>query len=332
MSSASRSAATSTTTRTMTRRPVFIGGCPRSGTTLLGAMLGVGPSQLTVPEAMFKFALLARADRGRIDRRAARHVLETDRRFDLWRVPTPTDAEDTEDTEDTGTVALAGLLDQLVAAFARRVDKPDATLWIDHTPGNIRFADALLGLYPDARIINLVRDGRGVAASVLPLDWGPNRMADAAPWWATHVAMGLALEARHGTSTVRTVRFEDLVQQPHDTLRSLCDFLEISYDPAMVTRRDYKVDEYTVTDHHRVSDIPDPSRTRAWMSVLSTTQLEEFEYHTGELARYLGYPLLVGAGAQLPSRPERLLSFLTDVSRRGVVDRVRRRRSERRPR
>lgn len=306
------------------RRPVFIGGCPRSGTTLLGAMLGIGPRLLTVPEAMFKFTLLARADRGVITLRTVHEVLAADRRFDLWRVPLP-DGEDLD-----AELPLAIVLDRLVGAFAGRVDKPDATVWIDHTPGNIRFAATLLDVFPDARIVNLVRDGRGVAASVLPLDWGPNRMADAAPWWATHVAMGLALTARLGEQVVHTVRFEDLIERPDETLRSLCDFLDIPYQRTMLTRRDYEVDAYTVTEHSRVSSMPDPSRSRAWLSTLTSQQVEEFEYHTGELARYLDYPLFVGAGASLPSRPERLASFLTDVARRGMVDRLRRRRSERR--
>lgn len=308
------------------RQPIFIGGCPRSGTTLLGAMLGVGPQRLTVPEAMFKFPLLARADRGAISVRAAREVLRSDHRFDLWRVSVP------DDEDPDAQVPVAQLLDQLVTSFGRRVDKPDATTWIDHTPGNIRFARALLDVYPDARIVNLVRDGRGVAASVMPLDWGPNRMSDAAPWWATHVAMGLALTAQLGEEQVRTVHFEDLVEHPEETLRSLCEFLDVPYDHVMVTQRDYEVDAYTVTEHSRVAQVPDPSRSRAWLDVLCPQQLEEFEYHTGELARYLGYPMLVGTGASLPPRPDRVASFLTDAVRRGVVDRLRRRRSERRPR
>ncbi len=307
-------------------RPVFIGGCPRSGTTLLGAMLGVGPDRLAVPESMFKFALLAQTDEGRISLTAARRVLSADPRFDLWRVPVPPRDGSTE------RPSLAVLLDGLVAAFARRVEKPEASIWIDHTPGNIRHASSLLALYPDARIINIVRDGRGVAASVLPLDWGPNRMADAAPWWASHVAMGLALAERYGEERVCTVRFEELVSAPETTLPRLCRFIDTPYDPRMISLREYAVDDYTVTDHSRVSSIPDPSRSRAWMESLSARQLEEFEYLTGELAEYLGYPLLVGPGATLPPRTDRLASFLTDVARRGLVDRLRRRRSEQRPR
>lgn len=305
------------------RRPVFVGGCPRSGTTLLGAMLGVGPDRVTVPESLFKFALLAEAEAGTVATARAHDLLAADRRFALWRVPPPARAP--------GRRRVAAVLDELVGAFSHRSGKPDATVWIDHTPGNIRFVGTLLDLYPEARFVNLVRDGRGVAASVLPLDWGPNRMADAAGWWATHVAMGLAAAATYGPDRVLTVRFEDLLAAPEETLTALCHSLDLPYDPAMLSRREYDVDAYTVTEHSRVAEVPDASRSRAWQQDLTVRQLEEFEYRTGELARYLGYPLLVGPGARPPPRADRLADFVVDVARRGVVDRVRRQRSERRP-
>jgi len=39
-------------------KPIFIGGCERSGTTLLGAMLGGHADLLCVPEMQFKFDIL----------------------------------------------------------------------------------------------------------------------------------------------------------------------------------------------------------------------------------------------------------------------------------
>ena len=41
-------------------RPVFIGGCGRSGSTMLGAMLGTHPDCLTTPEATFFFVPIRR--------------------------------------------------------------------------------------------------------------------------------------------------------------------------------------------------------------------------------------------------------------------------------
>jgi hypothetical protein len=40
-------------------KPIFIGGCERSGTTLLGAMLGTHPRYLCVPEMKFKIDVLS---------------------------------------------------------------------------------------------------------------------------------------------------------------------------------------------------------------------------------------------------------------------------------
>ncbi len=38
--------------------PVFIGGCDRSGTTLLGAMLGATPNAVVTPESPFKIKII----------------------------------------------------------------------------------------------------------------------------------------------------------------------------------------------------------------------------------------------------------------------------------
>lgn len=306
-------------------RPVFVGGCPRSGTTLLGAMLGVGPTRLTVPEAWFKMRLLAMAaPDGTVDRVAATRLLRTDPRFALWRVALDADPP-------PGRVDAAALVDQLVLAFGARTGKPAPTTFVDHSPSNVRHARSLAQAFPDARFVHLVRDGRAVMASVLPLDWGPNRATEAAAWWATHVAMGLAAERDLGPQRVRLVRFEDLVSSPNETLADLCGWLGLDFDPAMVATRDYAVADYTVTRHERVARPPDPARVDAWRTTLRPHQVEDFEYVTWELSAHLGYDLVHGAAARLAPRHVRLVEFARDVARRGVVDRVRRRRSARRP-
>lgn len=307
-------------------RPVFIGGCPRSGTTLLGAMLGVGPRLLTVPEAWFKMRLLAHVDAaGLVDTRTALDGLRRDDRFALWRVPLPSD------DGVPRMVPARDLLTWLVLRFGARSDKPTPAVWVDHSPSNVRHALTLAQVFPEARFIHLVRDGRAVAASVLPLDWGPNRASEAASWWGTHVAMGLAAERRLGSERVRLVRFEDLVARPADVLEDVCDWLDVPFDARMLDRRDYHVSAYTVTQHDRVPQAPDPARIDAWRTDLAPRQVEDFEYVTWELSAYLGYELVHGARARIAPRHVRLGEFVEDVARRGVLDRVRRRRSARQP-
>lgn len=304
------------------RRPVFVGGCSRSGTTLLGAMLGVGPTAVTVPEAEFKWQLFedtgpagVEPAKARLDTTALAHRLRDDRMFRLWDVDLP--------STDGTPLTYRELLDGLVTGYAARVGKPDAEVWVDHTPGNIRYGLTLHRTFPAARFLHLVRDGRAVAASVLPLDWGPNSAGESGLYWATQVAAGLALEGALGSEVVRTVRYEDLVRDPARTLTSVCDFLDIPYRDDMVRARDYQVGAYEREQQRLVAGEPQPSRIEAWREELTMRQIRDFERATGELLEYLGYPLVLGAAARRPSRTEHLATMLASNGRRWTLDKVR---------
>ena len=202
-------------------RPVFIGGCHRSGTTLLGSMLGAHSDCLCVPESHFKVAALsAHLARGTTGASRVLDAISKDWRFRLWEVDIP--SASVFEGELGGS--CAGLIEWIVSRYGERVGKPAPRIWVDHTPSNVRHAATLLEAFPDAQMIHIVRDGRAVAASLLPLDWGPNRIDRAAHLWVEMVGHGLAAEAHWGAARVARVRYEDLVQEPHAALARLCAF------------------------------------------------------------------------------------------------------------
>lgn len=303
-----------------TPRPVFIGGCPRSGTTLLGALLGHGPRIVTVPEATFTWDLLREAGSrpGQLDRDRAVRYLTDEWRFRLWQV-SPTVLA------GPGDVTVRDAFATLAREVGGRVGKPDPEVWVDHTPANVKFAHSLTDLHPDARIVNLVRDGRGVAASVMPLDWGPNTVVEAGRWWATHVAMGLAAERALGPQRVLTVRYEDLLREPEATLARVCHFAGLPFHPDMLGEREYEVQAYTAHQHRLVSGSLSPDRAVAWRTQLRPRDVEVFEHTTGELLAYLGYPLDHGSVARPATVGTHVRDLIRGPVRAHVVDRARRR-------
>src|SRR5262245_14756673 len=266
-------------------RPVFVGGCHRSGTTLLGSIYGAHPDSCCVPESHFKFAALRGCDlgRGTMDTVRVLDLIGRDRRFADWSVELPAASL----FQDGGAGSYARLIEWLVARYGERVRKPAASVWVDHTPANVRHAATLFDLFPDARLIHLIRDGRAVAASVLPLDWGPNRIDRAAHEWVEMVGHGLAAEARFGPSRVARVRYEDLLQEPEVTLRRVCEFLGIEYQPRMLRADGFEVPEYTRDQHRLVGKPLDAGRVDAWRRALSARQVEIFESVAGDFLRYL---------------------------------------------
>jgi hypothetical protein len=302
-------------------RQVFIGGCSRSGTTLLGAMLGQNRCAVTTPESHFKFAALP-ANRSDLDEavlRKALEVIERHWRFKIWETEV-----DTEEilAESAGT-SYRGLLCSLVGRYAIRVGRPEANTWVDHTPENVTYGLALRELFPDARFIHIVRDGRGVASSILPLDWGPNTVSRAAHWWVESVSHGLALEMALDETRIRRVHYEDLVSNPGDTLREICAFLEMDYSPEMIEAAGFVVPDYTAPQHEMIGRKPSADRAVRWKKALTPRQIERFEHETRDFLAYLGYRPVYGSAARGAGIREIVGDALVDAYRASLTNKVR---------
>ena len=302
-------------------RPVFIGGCERSGTTLLGSMLGGHPEYVCIPEMPFKFDLLRLSPNGGEGRVAIATSLPTLRQrssFRIWELPLDLSALAHE------PMSCRELIDWLVMAYGQKVAKPRPAVWIDHTPKNVRYATTLLRAFPEAKMIHIVRDGRAVAASVLPLDWGPNEIEPAARFWAGRLAYGLMAESRWPDRVVR-VYYEDLVQAPEAMLQKLCTALDLTYDPAMSQAAGFQVPKYTAQQHALIGHAPDRSRVSGWEAQLTPRQVEIFEYTTGDLLEMLGYTLKFGLQAKKVSRRESLVAGIRELYKKEFTNRQRKR-------
>ncbi len=302
-------------------RPIFIGGCERSGTTLLGAMLGAHSDCICTPESQFKIDLFRRFGCQLKNREPASALSAVAQhwRFEIWEL----------DIDLAGRApsfqSSSDLLFWLVGQYAEQVGKPRASIWIDHTPQNIRHALLLHGLFPASKLIHIVRDGRAVANSIKPLDWGPNTVIRAAPWWVARVAYGLAVECMWPEEKIKRVRYEDLVQRPAPTLRELCAFLELDYEPAMVQASGFTRPAYTSSQHALIGDQPDSSRTTAWKQKLTAREIEVFEHLTHDFLRYFHYPLEYESRTRPPARGERFQAAIYELVKGKIVNGIRHR-------
>jgi hypothetical protein len=200
------------------------------------------------------------------------------------------------------------LIEWIIKKYATRCGKTRFSLWVDHTPSNLRYAITLLEIFPEAKFINLIRDGRAVASSILPLDWGPNTITKAAAWWIDRAAYGLAAETSVPKAKILRIRYEDLVRDPQETLKKICDYLEIDRQPQMAEANGFKVSRYSARQHALVGKEPDANRINAWEKALTPRQIEIFESLTADFLQYLGYTLRYGLKARGPTRMERFSS------------------------
>lgn len=299
-------------------RPIFVGGCGRSGTTLLGSMLGAHPDCVAAPESRFLSTVYEQLflSGGPIDAASAWPRLRDHWGLRVWDI----DPDRCDRVSVSGS--YADLIDAAVMTYAEKVGHSGATWWIDHTPGNVSRPTILRELFPDARFIHLVRDGRAVASSVLPLDWGPNTMPTAASWWSERVTRGMAAEAIFDPDRAMRVRFEDLVVQPERTLQSICDMVGLEFTAHMVGGAGFATPRYTVAQHQLVGSPPDKTRLTAWRDALSARQVDVFERRAWQQLRVLGYDVLPRSRAR-PSVAETATARTVELVKGRAVNRVR---------
>jgi hypothetical protein len=149
-------------------------------------------------------------------------------------------------------------------------------------------------LFPDARYVHLIRDGRDTAASFLSMPAGivtrtwahPATAGEFACQWRTEVASARALGARVGGRYLET-RYEELVTDPERELRRICELAGLGFDAAML---DYagKIDVSAKPHQQSLAKAPTPG-LRDWRAELSPADVEAFEEVAGDLLRELGY-------------------------------------------
>ncbi|WP_141578338.1 sulfotransferase [Actinomadura sp. WMMA1423] len=288
-------------------RPVFVLGCPRSGTTLLQQMLHshrriAFPSETrfvhTAYEARHRFGDLGRPE----NRRAlAEWITGGDgTKFGVLRL----DAAAVVEEIVQGPPTLGSAIAVVFRAYARRHGKPR---WGDKRPSYFRRVPMLRRMFPDAQFVHLVRDGRDAVSSLMRMPWFDGDINAAALTWREAVDTGTRLRARLGPATFYEFRYEDLVAEPEGTLRLLCEFLGEEYDPGMTTA--YRHARRTVPSerkwHLRTHEAVNDRRVGAWRDRLDGWEADLVQYVLASRLRRHGYPL--AAGARPPAA--RLVTF-----------------------
>lgn len=112
------------------------------------------------------------------------------------------------------------------------------------TPRNLYYLEYILDFYPDARVINIIRDGRDVVLSQKN-KWRrvfsdePPPLRETIRRWANYhpITISLlwnsamrAIEPYQNHPRVLTIYFEDLVMNPNKQINMICDFLGIEME------------------------------------------------------------------------------------------------------
>lgn len=178
--------------RELSREPVIIGGCARSGTTLLLSILSCHPKILTIEKETGAFCPGAYVTTG------YNPDPDLDATFDL----------------------------SLIYQYLNEIEiPPEFKRWCEKKPRNVLYIKRILNLFREnVHFIHMVRDGRDVIVSRHPSD--PSVYWVDVHRWVQDVSAGYKYKDH---PQVLTIRYEDLVRNYEQVVEQICEFIEVEF-------------------------------------------------------------------------------------------------------
>lgn len=255
--------------------PIFIGGAPRSGTTLLRAVINASGKIVCGPEARIVPALCSLASQIGHSKRG---VLTRD----YGLAP--------QALEESFARAIASFLAPLGRGGLRVAEK---------TPANALHFEQLRRLFPHSPLVTIIRDPRDVVASLLEMDW-----IDAATGRPMEITQDPAAAARLWVESIRAafemagdanfyaLRYEALAADPRAQISALFDFLgePDGVEPALAHHARFNAAEGEAeSSAQRVAQPIDIKACGRWKQDLTTAQRDQVEAVAGSWMQRLDY-------------------------------------------
>jgi hypothetical protein len=274
--------------------PIFVVGAARSGTTLLQSMIDAHPDVALVGELHFfdqilqlRGTIAEPLDAGAIERlrqgilgcAAIKFVPDIESILDLAlpclaASPSP---------------SYAALFGHLLAAFAqlRGVARVG-----EKTPTNIRYLSELVTFFPDAKIINILRDPRDSISSRIRYPFTSSSVIFNTLLWKIEMiyTFDFAADPAIGPDRYMEVRYEALVQDPVAELNRVAQFIGVGFARSMLTGHE-RTDRVFKNEPWKdaVGRPVNNSSVAAWRTRLTPAQVGLLEYIAGDYLTRTGY-------------------------------------------
>jgi len=246
---------------------ILIGGFPRSGTTLLRAMLEQHKEIASPGMEIFPFQEL----------------------HDNWRLKEGFELNDKEiNSLKKYKKDLILFTDKLANLYKKK--KKAKRVLFKH-PKYVFFIKDTFRYFPKSKIINIIRDGRDCTMSqkywLAPEDGKGWSYSWCCRQWVTYINSG---KMHRKDSRYLEIKYEDLIENPLKTINKILDFTQLKHMSKKDLLNFYKkkgVDKHK--DHPGVRKPLDKKRINKWVNKMSKKDKKTFEKIAGKTFKGLGY-------------------------------------------
>lgn len=264
-------------------QPIFIVGAPRSGTTLLAAMLGAHSDMSSGPETRF-FHFVARTARDQLLDPWPENAV--DFLFSIVLIkPIPEhyglSRSEIRSYLEGQAPSVQAILSSLTEQFMTKEGK---NRWVEKSPENTIYLDLIRHFFPESPIVRILRDPRDTALSMIKAktSWSPPDLPEALILWRKFDERSAAFFLEDENSY--TIYYENLVASPGVELTNLCNFIGEEFEDQMLDTSKSASSVVTAKESwkQRVYKPVDKTRIGVWKREFSEEQKRVAEALVGD--------------------------------------------------
>lgn len=275
--------------------PVFIIGNPRSGTSLLRLILTTHPQILIPPEC--GFIIWLRQQYGTWEESDNQNSLKIEaflddlfacKKFSTWFLEREAIREQIIYGKPSTYSKLCSII---YFVYGLSINK-SFSVWGDKNNFHLNYLSELMSLYPKARVLHIVRDGRDIACSYREVmekkyksPYAPKLETDIskiAEEWSSNVIKVDEFMHTLSDGKGKTIKYEDLVSIPQSTIKDVCEWLGVQFESVMLEyyqqNKQKKLEpELTIGWKKRTLQPISSNTVRRYSRMLSEKEIKVFE-------------------------------------------------------
>jgi hypothetical protein len=260
---------------------VFIVGCARSGTSLLRTMLNHHKDIFIPTESLFIIDYLRYGKR--IPKNKSIKLILNEPQLKLWF----------NDYENIKRYSINDIVEIITLLHFLEMRKNNKIYWGEKTPRFIRSYRILNKYFEQIKFLIIIRDPRAVVNSFRKSNIHNSYLPHILKRWRTDINHGVSLQ-RWLPNDSFTIKYENLIKNSTETLKEICQFLNIEFDSNMLNYTNEGTDEYPSIISKTLKQLkntPNKNRINAWKQELSNKKIRKIEERTADLMERYNYLL-----------------------------------------
>ncbi|TFF89572.1 MAG: sulfotransferase, partial [Promethearchaeota archaeon] len=262
--------------------PLFIVGCPRSGTSMLLRLINnIKSVKLIAGETSFLSLVYGR--RLAYGKIGCKRNLTFLKKYFINRSKKKTEWRDhftfnkwISEFKKFNIHNYSSLYIALMKSFVKENYELKGRIYIgSKNPTYLFYKDLLLRFTPNAKFINIIRDGRATTSSMINIDLGANNIIDAILLWKKYINLANNYEKKIPTKFLN-LYYENIIQDPKNSIKKICDFLNVPFDISFI---EFQERNHTGLSSYKRNNIKgfDEMKIDLYKKVLSRKQITYLE-------------------------------------------------------